>query len=858
VRLRSRAYGTLSGMAGGPPRVDFFLSYTGVDRAWAEWIAWQLEDAGYTTRLQAWDFRPGANFVLEMQRAAAEADRTIAVLTPAYLESLFAQPEWAAAFAQDPTGADRRFVPVRVHRCELPGMLKQIVYVDLMDLSEQRARQALLSGIAGGRAKPAAAPRYPGAPATAPAPAPGPPAFPGTGAPILRSPDPSRTFTGRRALLTRLGDLLSSDGVVALHGLGGVGKTQTAAQFASTHADRYDVVWWIRAEEEQTRLADFAELGAALALPEHAAPDPIAAVERVVAWLSDHDRWLLVFDNAPDPDAVARLIPAGRRGHVLVTSRHQGGWRSVGTPLAVHVWEREESVAFLRSRTADADDAAADGVAGDLGDLPLALEQAAAYVDAMGISLAGYRERLREHAPTLFATGAARDYSATVATTWELAFEEVEADAGARLVVHVCAVLAPDPIPSRLVDALLPDLMERDRAIQAIRRFSLVTSSADAISMHRLVQQVVCGRLSAEERSSAANAALRAMLAVFPADGENAVHWPACVELLPHALTVLARLEERASGQSLDLHARLKRFYHGRGEYLLALPLCQVLCAAMAEKFGAESVELAAELNLLAELHARIGDLAAAEDACRRTLEIGERTWGPDHRNVAITLTNLGNVLRVQGDYVGARDAQQRALEALERHYGPDHPELVGALVSLGATLHSLGEDEEAKRLHVRALEIAESNDEHDVLELSVALASVATDLALLGNTDGAIAKYGEAIDLLVEAVGDEHIALATPLANLAVVYAERKDWAAAREHDERALAIMQAVLPKGHPDIVRCLKDLVRVHVRAGELDLALRRQHELVDLLAARLAPDDQKLLNEQRRLEEIRALA
>ncbi len=121
-------------------RKDFFISYNKADKAWAEWIAWELENEGYTCVLQAWDFRPGGNFVLEMDKAAKLARRTIAVLSPDYLTSQFTQPEWAAAFAQDPTGAKGILVPVRVRKCEPEGLLGPIIYIDLVGLDED-ARQ---------------------------------------------------------------------------------------------------------------------------------------------------------------------------------------------------------------------------------------------------------------------------------------------------------------------------------------------------------------------------------------------------------------------------------------------------------------------------------------------------------------------------------------------------------------------------------------------------------------------------------------------------------------------------------------------------------------------------------------------
>lgn len=139
---------------------DFFISYNKADRNWAEWIAWQLEDATYTVIIQAWDFRPGDNFVLDMQRAA-EAKRTIIVLSPDYLAAEFTQPEWAAAFAQDPTGRHGILLPIRVRVCDIPSLLRPVVYIDLVGLDEGSAKEALLAGINRARVKPLIAPGFP-------------------------------------------------------------------------------------------------------------------------------------------------------------------------------------------------------------------------------------------------------------------------------------------------------------------------------------------------------------------------------------------------------------------------------------------------------------------------------------------------------------------------------------------------------------------------------------------------------------------------------------------------------------------------------------------------------------------------
>jgi TIR domain/Effector-associated domain 7 len=184
---------------------DFFISYNKADRTWAEWIAWQLEEAGFTTVLQAWDFRPGGNFVIEMDKATKEAGRTIAVLSPAYVDATFTRPEWAAAFAQDATGEKRTLVPVRVVDFHPTGLLAALVYVDLVDLDQDAARTALLDGIQSGRAKPTTAPPFPG---RIPRAVPQQPEFPGA-APAVHSTAPAAW--DRAAIRELIGAAFNSD-----------------------------------------------------------------------------------------------------------------------------------------------------------------------------------------------------------------------------------------------------------------------------------------------------------------------------------------------------------------------------------------------------------------------------------------------------------------------------------------------------------------------------------------------------------------------------------------------------------------------------------------------------------------------
>ncbi len=437
---------------------DFFISYNRADKNWAEWIAWQLEDAGYSTAIQAWDFRPGSNFVLEMQKAATEAQRTMAVLSPDYLNSLFTQPEWAAAFAQDPTGAKRTLLTVRVRECELKGLLAQIVYVDLVGSDETAAREILLAGVQTDRAKPKTAPVFPSPKAATSA---KPPRFPGALPPIWNVPHHRNpNFTGREELLQNLRAALASEQSAtltqAIHGLGGVGKTQLAVEYAYRFAHEYEAVWWLAAESPATLAADYAALAQPLALPEKEEADQNLAIAAVRHWLNHHDGWLLVFDNAPEAEALHGYLPQATTGHVLITSRNPN-WRRLAQPFAVSNFAPEEAIDFLCKRTGQTDRHAAAKLAEALGHLLLALTQAAAYIEETGKPLADYLALYQQHRQKLLGRAKpAADYPYTVATTWELSFQAVQLRcAAATDLLHLGAFLAPEEIPWDLLQPAL-------------------------------------------------------------------------------------------------------------------------------------------------------------------------------------------------------------------------------------------------------------------------------------------------------------------------------------------------------------------------------------------------------------------
>jgi TIR domain len=336
---------------------DFFVSYTQADRAWAEWIAWLLEEDGYRVLIQAWDMLPGSNWIDRMDEGVQGTVRTVAVLSPDYLSSVYGSAEWQAAWARDPQGLLRKLITVRVRGQRPQGLLAGVVGIDLVGLSEAVARRRLRDEIVAtvrGRGKPGSPPPFPvRAMSTEPR-------FPGGLPEVFIVPGRNPHFTGRTGELNTIRAGLSAGTtmtVQVVHGLGGVGKTQTVIEYAYRHATDYDLVWWINAEQPSLIISQLASLTGLLGLPSE--PDLEAALQAVCAELRRRRGWLLIFDD------VEGILPGGA-GHVLITTR-RGGFGYLGRVLDLDVFPRPEAISLLHRRAPRLADDQANALAELLG-----------------------------------------------------------------------------------------------------------------------------------------------------------------------------------------------------------------------------------------------------------------------------------------------------------------------------------------------------------------------------------------------------------------------------------------------------------------------------------------------------------
>jgi hypothetical protein len=420
----------------------------------------------------------------------------------------------------------------------------------------------------------------------------------------------------------------------AITGLGGIGKTQTALTYAYRHLADYRLIWWLRAESPATLAADFATLAEPLGLDPTAA-DQEKLLSAIRTALQATDLWLLVFDNVEDPGLPRRYLPGTGAGHVLITSRRTD-WRGLARALALEVLPEPEALQLLTGRP-DPDAlrgaglAEATALAHELGCLPLALAQAQAYMAEKGKSFAGYRRLLQASRSAVLAKGqGSPDYPASVARTWQVSLEAAEATcAGARPLLELLAFFAPEALPAELLaadkDALPPELrgeLERDEAIGALNRLSLVTAEANTIAVHRLVQAVTRDGLDAATAKARAETAVRLVNAVLPNPPQEHTNWPAIGLLLPHALAAAEAAERLGAGleTAATVLNQTALYHHARAVWAEAEALYARAIAISEKALGPEHPTLTIQLNVLAVLYQTTGRYAEAEPLFERAL----------------------------------------------------------------------------------------------------------------------------------------------------------------------------------------------------------------------------------------------
>ena len=666
---------------------------------------------------------------------------------------------------------------------------------------------------------------------------------------VLQLPERNPFFTGREPVLAQLEEALSGRGRVALSGLGGVGKTQTAVEYAHRHLDEYVYTFWATAHSPEALVSGYLAVAGLLKLPESDAKDQTLAVDAVKRWLGSHEGWLLILDNADDIGMAREFIPPGKNGHVLLTTRA----RAVGAVarlVEIQEMGTQEGALFLLRRAnyvaenaeldsaSRADQETATEIAIQLDGLPLALDQAAAYIEETGCGLLGYLSLYRTHGPELLQLRGtmASDHPDPVATTWALSFENIEkVNAAAVELLRFCAFLNPDGISEEVfsegapelgpvLGAVATDAFALNSAISEILKYSLLRRDANvgSLEIHRLVQAVLKQAMDKDTQRLWAARAVGAVNRAFPSVEFST--WTVCERLLPQVYACAELIKQWGFGfpEAARLLNAAGFYLHERARYTDAEPFYKLSLVIREKALGAEHPSVSNTLNNLAGLYSDQGQNAKAQPLYERALAIREKALGPEHRSVATSLNNLAGLYTDQGRHAKAEPLYERALAVSEKALGPNHPDVAKSLNNLAGLYSNQGQYAKAGPLYKRALAICEK-------ALGPAHPNVATslnNLALLHSKQGQYAKaeplYERALAIYEKALGPEHRSVATSLNNLAGLYEDQGQYAKAERLYERALAIYEKALGPEHPDVATSLNNLAQLLKDTNRLEEA------------------------------------
>jgi tetratricopeptide (TPR) repeat protein len=629
----------------------------------------------------------------------------------------------------------------------------------------------------------------------------------------------------------------------AVYGLGGIGKTRAAVEYAWAHQADYTALLFVIAETPEALRRNLAALAGPLVLnlaEQHATEEDVR-LKAVLDWLKEHPGWFLILDNLDTEAALEeaeKLLSTLTSGRVLITSR-LANFAGHFDPLELDVLSIEDAVAFLMERTdrrrhKTPDDAAtARQLADDLGGLALALEQAGAYVAKLGISFSRYRELWRDNRDKVAGWSDERitKYPRAVAVTWQTSVNQLT-PAGRRLLERL-AWFAPEPIPNFLLEVPVPDVSGDDLAdaLANLADYSLARRNPEKqeFSVHRLVQDVTRRGLVDEERRRSLVEALAWVNAGFIGDPEDVPSWLGLDPLAPHVREIVEHADgAKISNPTGRLLSDLGVLLRMKGQFREAELLHRRALVITEEYSDRDHPEVAICLNNLALSLQDMNQLSEAEPLLRRALAILELSCGPDDPNVAIVLNNLAELLRVTNQLSEAEPLFRRALAIEQASYGPVHPRVSIHLNNLALLLQDTNRLSEAEPLFWRALAIDAASYGPGHPNAGRFLINLAGSLQNTDRLREAEPLLRRALAIYEASYGPDHPNVAIVLANLGELLRAANRLNEAEPLFWRALAIDEARHGPDHPANARNLSNLahlLRDTNRPSEAEHLLRR---------------------------------
>jgi tetratricopeptide (TPR) repeat protein len=625
----------------------------------------------------------------------------------------------------------------------------------------------------------------------------------------------------------------------ALHGLGGVGKTAIAIEYAHRYRTNYDVVWWIPADEVALVRSSLALLAERMNLRPSASGGIEGAAMTVLDALRRGDpysRWLLVYDNADQPELISRLIPGGQ-GDVIITSRNNR-WSAVVNTVEVDVFSRTESTEFLTQRVSDSiSQPDAERLAEELGDLPLALEQAGALQAETGMSTDEYLRLLAEQPTEIMAEGKSADYPRSMTAAWMLSVSQLEDQFPQALdLLRCCAFFGPDPIPrdvfrrgSQAVSEQLRELIANpillSRAIRELARFALVKIDGRSIEVHRLVQTLLRDALSPEAQAEYRHEVHVILAASAPDDPDDVTTWPTFAELVAHAVGEAANLASCESRTVRTFALKIVRYLYRSGDQRAARAFSERFVKRWTSISGPDDENVLDAQRHLGNALRELGSYAEAYEIIQETFERATRVLGEESRLTLALRNSLGADLRGRGDFAKARALDEESVRLHQRVFGEDDPQTLRAMGNFALDLGLNSEHQAARDLHQRTF-ILRSDDMSGAVSSFEVLDSyncLARAVRLCGDLRGARDLGEEALDYGRANVGPDHFLTLRSAIDLAIVM--RRMGTA----DEQALELATEtyenccrLLGPGSPDTMAAAVSLVNIQRRTGRLDEA------------------------------------
>jgi tetratricopeptide (TPR) repeat protein len=612
-----------------------------------------------------------------------------------------------------------------------------------------------------------------------------------------------------------------------LVGVGGVGKTAIAVEYAYANAADYDIIWWVRAETRSMMAVDMGALAARLTSDGRLIDDIADAWRIARRLLEQRDRWLLIFDNAQRSEDLAEFLPRNPAGRVLVATSNMS-WEPASEALLVDRWTRRESLDFLNRRLADAGGAGsgevADKLSAALSDLPLALEQAAATIEQTQTTPAEYLADFENYWAELLGKGRpVGSYSTAIAMAWELSFRKIEQiDPEAADLLMLCSFFAPGEIPLWMIheaSSQLPsdlanvaaDPAALHNALATLEKFSLVRVTDKWISIHGVLAALTQDRMDGQARSEWAMSALRVATSAFPYDSQDHLTWPRCAQTLPHVLSA-AMNAQRAGllpGETAELLSKVGRYLLKMANYTEAQSVLELALPLAQSTFGRASGPAADVANNLGRVLHHKGDLQRASEMLEWALSVDQSIYGDSDPHWATTANNLAMTLAVCGKPREARTQFERALEIYQSHYHGDHPKIASVMNNLGFVLAQLGETATARQRFERALMITEETAGQTHPQAACIAVNLADVYRSENRHDEARRLYERALRIDENAFGSSHPSVARDLSRLGHLHRQLGDQPAAVRHLERALAVAESCYGPDQQQIAPFLNDL-------------------------------------------------